>query len=150
MPYRLGSDRDVRQPDPDGPVLEIPLSYGFNRNPFDFWDPARRLLEAAPFRWLHLAGIAARVGLLKRLSLSPEFQSVADMLTLSRRLLEQEVPYLQLSWHTPSLKPGLSPFVATAADVDRLYGAVESYLEGLSRLTRFRFATVSEAAAVLG
>src|SRR5438034_4340272 len=47
MPYRLGSDRDVRQPDPDGPVLEIPLSYGFNRNPFDFWDPARRLLEAA-------------------------------------------------------------------------------------------------------
>src|SRR5439155_10583932 len=40
-PYRLG-DHDVRQPDPGGPVLEIPLSYGFNRNPFGFWDPARR------------------------------------------------------------------------------------------------------------
>ncbi len=149
-PYRLGLDRDVRQPHSEGPLLEIPLSYGFNRNPFAFWDPARRFLEAAPFRWLHLAGIADRVGLLKRLSLSPELQSVADMLTLSRRLLEQGVPYLHLSWHTPSLKPGLSPFAATAADVERLYGAVEAYLEGLSRLTRLTFATVSEAAAVLG
>ncbi|HEY3219877.1 MAG TPA: hypothetical protein VGJ80_04030 [Gemmatimonadales bacterium] len=149
-PYRLGPDRDVRQPDPGGPVLEIPLSYGFTRNPFGFWDPARRLVEAAPFRWLQLAGIAHRTGLLRRVSLSPELHSVADMLTLSRRLLERGVPYLQLSWHTPSLKPGLSPFAATAADVARLYAAVEAYLEGLSRMTRLTFATLSEAAAVLG
>jgi len=148
-PYRLGPDRDVREPEPGGPVLEIPLSYGFNRNPFGFWDPARRLLEAAPFRWLHLAGIAHRTGLLRRVSLSPELHSVADMLTLSRRLLEQGVPYLQLAWHTPSLKPGLSPFAATAADVARLYAAVEAYLEGLARMTSLTFATLSEAAALL-
>ncbi|TMQ05003.1 MAG: hypothetical protein E6J91_41805 [Deltaproteobacteria bacterium] len=75
---------------------------------------------------------------------------MADMLTLSRRLLEQGVPYLQLAWHTPSLKPGLSPFAATAADVARLYAAVEAYLEGLARMTSLTFATLSEAAALLG
>ena len=72
------------------------------------------------------------------------------MLTLSRRLLEHGVRHLQLSWHSPSLKPGLSPFAATAADVARLYARIEGYLEGLSRLTPFTCVTLSEAAAVLG
>jgi hypothetical protein len=72
------------------------------------------------------------------------------MLTLSRRLLEHGVRHLHLSWHSPSLTPGLSPFAPTAADVTRLYASVEAYLEGLSRLTAVTFATVSEAAARLG
>ena len=150
VPYRLAPGRDVREHVPDGELLEIPLSYGFNRGPFSFWDPTRRVLEAAPFRWLHLAGIAARAGVLKRLALCPEHQSTADMLTLSRRLLEHGVRHLQISWHTPSLQPGLSPFTATAADVTRLYDSVEAYLEGLSRMTPLTFVTVSEAAAILG
>ena len=150
MPYRLAPDRDVRQPAPNGDVLEIPLSYGFNRGPFSIWDPARRLLEAAPFRWFHLAGLADHAGLVKRIALCPELASVPDMLTLSRRLLEHGVRHLHLSWHSPSLTPGLSPFSATAADVARLYASIEAYLEGLSRLTAFRLVTVGEAAALLG
>jgi hypothetical protein len=150
VPYRLAPDRDVREPAPDGKLVEIPLSYGFNRGPFGFWDPARRLLEAVPCRWLHLAGLAARVGLVQRLVLCPELASVADMLTLSRRLLEHGVRHLHLSWHSPSLKPGLSPFAPTAADVKRLYDSVEAYFDGLSRITPFTFATVSEVAAALG
>jgi len=148
-PYHLAPDRDVTQPAPEGPLLEIPLSFGYNRGPFSFWDPARRLLEAAPLRWFHLAGVAARTGLVNRIALSPELASVADMLTLSRQLLELGVPHLQLSWHTPSLKPGLSPFAATAADVARLYASVDAYLDGLARFTRVTFATISEAAALL-
>jgi hypothetical protein len=149
-PYRLASDRDVRQPAPSGQVVEIPLSYGFNRGPFSVWDPARRLLEAAPFRWFHLAGLADHAGVVKRIVLCPELASVADMLTLSRRLLEHGVRHLHVSLHSPSLKPGLSPFCATATDVARLYASVEAYLEGLSRITPVALATVSEAAALLG
>ena len=146
VPYRLAPDRDVTEPADNGAVLEIPLSHGFNRGPFSVWEPVRRALEAPPLRWLHVAGLAARAGLLRRLSLSPEHRSVEDMLTLSRRLLEHGVPYLQISWHTPSLLPGLSPFVATAADVTRLYAKIDTYLDGLSKLTPLTFVTVSEAA----
>lgn len=148
-PYRLAPDRDVREPARDGTLLEIPLSCGFNRGPFPLWDRTRRLLEGVPFRWLHVAGLAARAGLVQRISLSPEFQSVSDMLTLSARLLEHAVPYLHVTWHTPSLKPGLSPFTPTSADVERLYASIEAYFEGLDRVTPFRFVTVSEAAALL-
>jgi hypothetical protein len=146
--YRLG-DGDVRQPAPEGDLVEIPLSRGFNRGPFRVWAPARRLLEAAPSRWVRLGGLAARTGLVRRIALSPELASAAEMLTLSRRLLEHGARHLQLSWHSPSLTPGLSPFTATTADVARLYRAVEAYLVGLARMCTVTFATVSEAAATL-
>jgi hypothetical protein len=149
-PYRLGRGRDVRHPDPAGELIEVPLSHGFSRGPFGFWDPARRLLERTPFRWLRLAGLADRAGVVKRLVLCPELASVPEMLTLSRRLLEHGVRHLHVSWHSPTLKPGLSPFAATAADVARLYASLAAYFDGLSRLTSVRFATVSEAVALLG
>jgi hypothetical protein len=148
--YRLAPDRDVRQPaGRDGDLIEIPLSSGFSRTPFSLWNRVRRVLDAAPLRPLNLVGLASRAGLCRRIVLSPELASVPDMLTLSERLLEQGVRHLHLSWHTPSLKPGLSPFAATAADVARLYASVEKYLDGLSRTTSLTFATVSEAAAAL-
>ena len=149
VPYRVEPGRDVREAVPNGPIVEMPLSFGFSRGPFRFWDPARRLLESRPFRWLGLPGLAQRLGIVRRVSLSPEYQSVPDMLTLSARLLEHGARHLHVSWHTPSLKPGLSPFAATAADVDRLYDSIEAYFAGLARLTPFQFATVSEAAARL-
>jgi hypothetical protein len=149
VPYRLDPSGDIRQQSPNGTIAEIPLSFGFNRTPFNVFEPVQRLLEAPPFSWLRVPGIAARTGLIRRLSLSPEFQTVADMLTLSARLLESGARHLHISWHTPSLKPGLSPFTATPADVERLYASIEAYFEGLVRLTSFQFMTVSEAAAVL-
>lgn len=147
--YRLGSDRDVRQPAADGDLIEVPLSSGFSRGPFSVWGRVRNVLDAAALRPFGLVGLVARAGLCKRIVLSPELASVQDMLLLSRRLLEHGVGHLHLSWHTPSLKPGLSPFTATATDVARLYASVEAYLDGLSCMTSVTFATVSEAAAAL-
>jgi hypothetical protein len=149
VPYRLAPGADVRQDSPSGEIAEIPLSYGFNRSPFSVFEPLQRALEAAPFRWLRMPGIAARIGLVRRLSLSPEFQSASDMLTLSARLLENGARHLHISWHTPSLKPGLSPFTATAADVERLYASIEAYFDRLAGITSFQFMTVSEAAELL-
>ena len=146
--YRLAPDRDVTLPVDNGALTEVPLSCGFSRGPFAMWGRLRRALDTAVLRRLRLVGLAARTGLCKRIMLSPEMASDADMLTLSRRLLERGVGHLHLSWHSPSLKPGLSPFTRTAADVDRLYATVEAYLERLSKLTPLTFATVSEAAAV--
>jgi hypothetical protein len=148
-PYLLAPGRDVREAAPDGTLLEIPLSYGFSRGPFRFWDRACRMLEARPQRWLHLPGIASRLGIVRRLSLSPEYVPTADMLTLSRRLLEHEVPYLHVSFHTPTLVPGLSPFARTAADVAGLYASIEEYFHGLSRMARVAFMTIGEVAAAL-
>ena len=144
--YRLTPERDVTEPAVNGELIEVPLSCGFSRGPFTVWGRVRRALDANAIRRLRLVGLAARTGLCKRIVLSPELASVDDMVTLSRRLLENNVRHLHLSWHSPSLKPGLSPFTRTTADVERLYATVETYLERLSGITTVRFATVSEAA----
>ena len=146
--YRLAPDREVTLPARDGELTEVPLSCGFSRGPFAVWGRVRRALDTAALRRLRLIGLAARTGLCKRIMLSPEVASGADMLTLSRRLLEKGVGHLHLSWHSPSLQPGLGPFTRTQADVDRLYATVEAYLEQLSRMATLKFVTVSEAAAV--
>ena len=149
MPYRLGNGGDVRIPQPNGALLEIPMSIGFSRTPFGVWSGFRRLLASPVLRPLHLAGLAARVGLIKRIFLSPEMQDVPDMLTLSRHLIDQGVGYLHLFFHSGSLRPGLSPYSPDEAAVECLYGRIASYVEQLARTTSLTFVTVSEAAARL-
>jgi hypothetical protein len=146
--YRLGPG-DVRVPDARGAVLELPLSAGYTRAPFRVWDPLWRAFGRRPLRALRLRGLAARLGGVSRVLLSPETATPTEMLALARRLVAQGLEYLHVTWHSPSLVPGLGPFVRTRADLDRLYGAVECFLERLSALVPWRPATVSEAAARL-
>lgn len=147
--YRLDGRSDVRVPVSDGALIEVPMSCGFNRSPFSVWGPVWRAFEARPLRLLRLAGIGARTGILKRIMLTPEVSSVEDMLALSARLLHEGVRHLHLYWHSPTLRPGLSPFAATAGDVERLYARIDKYVEGLSAMACVRPATVSEAAVLL-
>src|SRR5436309_11197095 len=71
--YRVAPHRDVRVPaeNGEGRIVEMPLSYGFNRGPFPVWDRVRRTLETPPLRWLRLPGLASRLSLGPRPSLSP-------------------------------------------------------------------------------
>jgi hypothetical protein len=147
--YRLAGGGDVRVPEPDGPLLEIPMSIGYSRAPFGVWGRIQRLLGARPLRPLRLAGLASSVGVVRRIFLSPEMHSVADMLTLTRRLMDQGAQHLHLFFHSPSLRPGLSPYSPDQATVDRLYRRIAGYLEQLARTTALAFVTISEAAAQL-
>jgi peptidoglycan/xylan/chitin deacetylase (PgdA/CDA1 family) len=148
-PYSLDRRGDPRTPVPRGPLLEVPVSWAYSRRPWGPWGRLHRLLERPALRPLRLVGIASRLNVIRRIALSPELASVADMVTLSRRVLEHGIRHLHMFWHTPSLRPGLSPFVTTSADVEHLYAAVEEYLERLSGFATVRFATISEAAREL-
>src|SRR2546422_2815923 len=103
-----------------------------------------RLLHAGPSRAVRVAGLAARLGVVRVTMLTPELQSVRDMLALSRGALEGGVRLLHVFFHSVALRPGLSPLTSSAGDVGRLYKTIDSYVEGLSRIGSVRFATVSE------
>ncbi len=148
-PYRLSGNADVRVPQPDGALVELPMSIGYSRPPSVPWRGLHRLLSARALRRLHLRGVAARLGLLRRIALSPETDSVTDMLTLTRRLLDAGVGHLHLFFHSPSLRPGLSEFNPDADSVEGMYRAIASYVEAAGRMTALRFVTVSEAAMLL-
>lgn len=144
--YRLDAGADVRFPVAGGRLLEIPPSFGFNRAPLHFWAAVHRVLSSGVGHALMLDRIASSTGLLRHVSLSPETDVLDDMIDLTRALLAAGSRHLHLYLHSPSLSPGLTPFVRSTSDLDRLYHTIEAYVDRVAGLTNIRFATLSEVA----
>jgi phosphatidylinositol alpha-1,6-mannosyltransferase len=82
--------------------------------------------QRLPWRSMHAGGLLARAGLVERITLSPEGSDLAAMCRLTRELLARGNRILTLSYHSPSLEPGHTPYVRNERDLaiflDRLSG----------------------------
>jgi glycosyltransferase involved in cell wall biosynthesis len=108
--------------DADKRVLELPLTSSY----------VGRLTGGAP-PWLKFANglfedderhtvsraLMARSGLMERIRLTPEGTKVSDSKRLVRTLLKRGTRIFTLSYHTPSLVPGNTPYVRSPADRER-------------------------------
>lgn len=114
--------------DDDRRLLELPLTTVY-------WGMLRR-----QGRWLHprlgrvprVRGALARFGLLERIALTPEGVTADEAFRGIDMALDDGLPLLVLSFHSPSLAPGYTPYVRNEADLDRLYDwlrRVYAYLE---------------------
>lgn len=114
--------------DEDKRLLELPLTtvfWGLLRRQGDWLYPA---LWRAP----SLRGVLARVSLLERIPLTPEGVSVEEAIRGIDIALDDALPLLVFSFHSPSLRPGHTPYVRDEADLDGLYDwwrRVFAYLE---------------------
>jgi hypothetical protein len=144
--YCIGENGNALEPLDEGPILEIPVSSAYSRVPFEIWDAVHRRLGSRVGSALRLRGLAAGAGLFSKIALKPELESVTDMLRLARALIGQSNGHLQIMWHSPSLLPGISPFVRTPADRERLLARIRGFIEGLKQGHPVRFVTLSEAA----
>jgi len=145
--YRLDGRGDLRTPVADGPIIEVPLSAGYTRFALPRWPRIASLAHDRYARWFHLPGVAARAGLVQLTILSPEVAPIRHMVALTRRLVEGGASHLHLFLHSSSLRPGLTPFVTSRADLEHLYGALDRYLDALSGIAPVAFRTVAETAA---
>src|SRR5687767_13935470 len=129
-------------------IIEVPLSVSLTRLPLERWRATRRdLLETAPGQAALRAMSAARV--LRRVALSPEVESTGDMLRAAHVLLASGAGYVQLTWHSPTLVPGLTPFTRTLPDVRRFLRTLETVIERLRARYGLESVTVGEAAGRL-
>lgn len=62
-------------------------------------------------------GIASRLGLLSRVSLTPEDMPIGDALEAIRVAAGEGLQLLNFSFHSPSIEPGHTPYVRDAADL---------------------------------
>ena len=100
-----------------GNLLELPLTTVFS-------GLLRRL---GP--WLYpltacipkLRGLLSHLGLLERIPLTPEGVTVREALRAVDIAVSAGLPVLVLSFHSPSLVPGHTPYVRSEADLDELY-----------------------------
>jgi lipopolysaccharide biosynthesis glycosyltransferase len=113
-------------------LLEIPLTcdyYGLFRR----WGWADKFyhdwLTTAPGLALHLPAISARLGLLNRVSISPEGYPLGEAKRLTKTLIERGLRVFTLAFHSPSLEPGNTPYVRSQSDRDALLDWLARYIE---------------------
>jgi hypothetical protein len=114
--------------DQERQLLELPLTTVY-------WGMLRkhgRALYPALSKIPKMRGLAAKMGLLERISLTPEGVSASEALRGIDIAIDDQLPLLVLSFHSPSLAPGYTPYVHNEDDLDQLYDwwrRVYAYLE---------------------
>jgi phosphatidylinositol alpha-1,6-mannosyltransferase len=107
-------------------LLELPVTRALTGAWARRWPRLHQRAERKPWRSLHAGGLLARAGLIERITLSPEGSDLAAMCRLTRVLLARGTRILTLSYHSPSLEPGHTPYVRNDRDLaiflDRLSG----------------------------
>ncbi|GAB6054321.1 hypothetical protein JCM17960_31410 [Magnetospira thiophila] len=102
---------------PQGALFEVPLTVGYagllGERGHNLYQRAATPLGMG-FR---LPGILARSGLVERIRLSPEGYPAAALCRLLRAMLAQGHRVFSFTYHSPSLEPGHTPYVRTAADL---------------------------------
>lgn len=94
-------------------VLELPLTTAFVGAGRAGGAALHRRLGRIPFA----RSTFARLRLLERIALTPEDMPLPAALRAIDRALEDGVRVLSLSFHSPSLEPGHTPYVRSAADL---------------------------------
>ena len=102
-------------------------------------------LERSFLARFKVVGVLDALGLLARRWLSPENTSGADMIRLARTLTRSGLRVLDMTFHSPSLLPGATPFVRSEADKRRFLTRIEQFLEFCGE-QGFQFSTASEVA----
>jgi hypothetical protein len=98
-------------------LLELPLTTVF-------WGPLRRLgARLYPYLWRtpSLRGMLSRMRLLERIPLTPEGVTIEEALRGIDVAIDDGLPVLVLSFHSPSLAAGHTPYVRNEADLATLY-----------------------------
>jgi hypothetical protein len=107
-PYWLDDERTL---------LELPLTTVF-------WGMLRQqggTLYPALWRMPSLRGLLARLNLLERIPLTPEGVAAEEALRGIDIALDDGLPLLVFSFHSPSLRPGHTPYVRDQDALDELY-----------------------------
>lgn len=79
----------------------------------------------SPFR---VPGILARLGLLERIRLSPEGYTLEELIRLTEFLLNQGVKFFTLSFHSPSVEDGRTPYVQNREELKGFLNTIHDYL----------------------
>lgn len=145
-PYFIDGN-DLRQPHASGWLLEVPVTLGYSRPQFRQADALRRWAEQSPWRQLRCVGLVDRLGLARRIKLSPEQATAAEMRQLVDARLRQGASCLVLMFHSSSLLPGYSPYVPDEHALDEFFRRLTSLFEYCLGERHCAACTLSEFAA---
>lgn len=115
--------------DRKAPLLELPLTT-------TYWGLLRQLgpwLYPRLWRAPMIRGMLSRLGMLERIPLTPEGVTVTEAIRGIDIAIDLGLPVLVLSFHSPSVASGHTPYVRSEADLEKFYGWWRDVLGYLAR-----------------
>ena len=110
-------------------ILEIPVTIGNVGVARRLGSGIHDALVSSVGRRIKGPAIAARLRVLDRIRLTPEGSTLDEAKRLTRAMLAEGHRVFAVSYHTPSLLPGHTPYVRTRQDLDAFLGWLEGYCE---------------------
>jgi hypothetical protein len=108
-------------------ILEVPCTHGFIGWARQHGGRLRRRAES--LLGPPGAGLLIRLGATNRVMLSPEGNTLPEMIALTRALLRDGLTMFSLTFHSPSVEPGHTPYVRSTADLSTFLTTIERYFE---------------------
>jgi len=100
-----------------GPLIELPLTVAYTGRLRRFgnglYDRAGRIPRGR--------GVLARAGMLNRIALTPEGIPLREAMDAVEQLLDDGLRFFSISFHSPTVEPGHTPYVKDEADLDLFY-----------------------------
>ncbi len=101
----------------------------------------RRAVFSGTGEQLGLTSLMARMRLLERIKITPEGITIAEAKRLVHHTLPRGQTVFVLTYHTPSLVAGNTPYVRTPHDLDRFLGWLDEFYDFFTREIGGRCAT---------
>lgn len=127
---------------PEG-LFEVPLSVGFFGAAAAAGPRVDALFDSRAAARLRLPGLLARTGLVARSRLTPEGVSCDEQCRLLEALARQGQRVFTLTYHSPSLEPGHTPYVRDEADLEAFLASIEQVLAFFRDHLGGRFTTLT-------
>jgi hypothetical protein len=131
-------------PDPDSCLLEVPATIGFLQGNYEFCNACLKTISGSALRHLRLAGILDRMNIINKVWLSPESDNADKMIGLAGSIMRKGIPVLNMFFHSPSLRHGLTHFTKTIEEAEELTRRIEKFLQYKER-ENIRSITMSES-----
>lgn len=132
-----------------GTLLELPVTTGYAGWLRGGGNALYGLAQKPLARHVRLGGILARSGALERIRLSPEVANGDEMRRLSTCLHRDGCQVFSLTYHSPSMAPGHTPYVRDAGDLERFIACVHDYCTWFRDTFGGQFMSVSQLAGAL-
>ena len=135
--------------DPERSLLEMPISVAFVGRAARLGPMVSSSLFNRVSESLGLTAAVARLGLIERIRLTPEGIAIDEAKRLVRQMIGDGQKVFVLTYHSPSMEPGGTPYVRTENDLMRFLAWMEEFYEFFTREVNGRCVSWRDVRAAL-
>lgn len=125
-------------------LLEVPLTVGVTGWFSALGRQMPQLFDHLGSRKFRLPGLGSSMRMMERARLSPEGFDVATQKRLIGGLLKQGKRIFTMTYHSPTLQPGNTPYVRSKEDLENFLQTIESTLDFFKNQVGGVFSTLSD------